>query len=96
LGDLDPEHQQFAVDPRCSPQGVLLAHPSDLAVDPPAATTTPDASGHSECDHRGEARDRDPTAKAQLSGLLTLEIVPVQPDEEQTKSMFRSRIRDCD
>jgi len=43
LGDLDPEHQQFAVDSRRSPQEVLLAHPSDevadLAVDPRAATT---------------------------------------------------------
>jgi hypothetical protein len=43
LGYLDPEHQQLAMDPRRSPQGILLAHPSDevanLAVDPRAATT---------------------------------------------------------
>jgi L-ribulose-5-phosphate 3-epimerase len=44
LGDLDPEHQQLAVDPRRSPHGVLLAHPSDkvadLTVDPRAAATS--------------------------------------------------------
>jgi len=44
LGDLDPEHLQFAVYPRRSPQWVLLAHLSDevadLAVDLGAATTS--------------------------------------------------------
>src|SRR5262249_32703389 len=29
LGDLKAEHQQLAVDPRCSPPRVFLAHPSD-------------------------------------------------------------------
>ena len=42
FGDLDPEHQQFAVYPRRSPQWVFLVHPSDeiadLAVDSGAAT----------------------------------------------------------
>src|SRR5262249_13217001 len=37
LGDLKAEHQQLAVDPRCSPPRVFLAHPSDeiaqLAID---------------------------------------------------------------
>src|SRR6202035_5508261 len=30
----------------------------------------------SECDHRGQARNRDPLASARLSGLLALEIPP--------------------
>src|SRR6266576_5606585 len=29
LGDLEPELQQFTMDARGAPQGVLLAHPSD-------------------------------------------------------------------
>jgi hypothetical protein len=33
LGDLDPEHQQFAVYARRSPQRVFLAYPSDEAAD---------------------------------------------------------------
>jgi hypothetical protein len=33
--------------------------------------------GHSECDHRGQARNRYAVASARLSGLLALEIVLV-------------------
>src|SRR5262249_33182872 len=37
LGDLKAKHQQLAMDPRCSPVWVFLAHPSDeiaqLAID---------------------------------------------------------------
>ena len=29
LGDFEPKHQQFAVDPRCTPEWILAAHPLD-------------------------------------------------------------------
>jgi hypothetical protein len=34
-------------------------------------------SRDSECNHRGQARDRDPVAPARLSGILALEIAPM-------------------
>ena len=38
FSDVDAKHQQFAVDPRCTPQRALAAHPLDqrsrLAIDP--------------------------------------------------------------
>ena len=38
LGDFEPQHQQFAMDPGRTPERILFAHPSDeiaqLAIDP--------------------------------------------------------------
>jgi hypothetical protein len=44
-------------------------------------------SGHSERDHGGQARDRDPVASARLSGLLALEIPPMwRPPEDRPRA----------
>src|ERR1700730_17692728 len=61
----DPPKQQAAV------AGAAAEHRSvDLRL------AVPMLPRHSECDHRGQARDRDPVASARLSGLLALEIAP--------------------
>jgi hypothetical protein len=40
----------------------------------------------SECDHRGQARDRDPLASARLSGLLALKIAPTwRPPQDRPR-----------
>ena len=96
LGDLKAKHQQFAMDPGCSPLRVFPAHPSDQVTQAPIDLRPPCPLSRFPAPERLEARTVPPQDRLRLNDLGRTEQArpePGHPDQQRPVTAAQPKTR---